>query len=217
MHPLGCPLLLTLIWKVGGLTEVLLIVLTDRKTPGRPVCSWSSSALLPVVREVDWTAGAACGSGTQSGAVRSKRTLQLFLDPTSFTATTSNNSKYVCVHYTAESRQYQWLKPLFANVVVCIVLQHCSHCIDLCILSGATPSGPSSILTAETPIQKGANALGNEAVSVIPCGLPSGIVLPAYQILVYATIGYNIYYVYMQVSKTLLTSPSTSTHWVEQQ
>ena len=139
---------------------------------GRPFCSWSPGALLSVVCKVDWTAGAACGSGTQSGAVRSKRTLQLFLDPTSFTATTSNNSKYVFT----KCRQYQWLKPLFANVVVCIVLQHCSHCIDLCILSGATPSGPPSIITTETPIQKGTNALGNEAVSVIPCGLPSGIV-----------------------------------------
>ena len=98
MHPLGCPLLLTLIWKVGGLTEVLLIALTDRKTPGRPVCSWSSSALLPVVCEVDWTAEAACGAGAQSGLAGSKRTVQFLLDPTSFRATTTTTTKCVFIH-----------------------------------------------------------------------------------------------------------------------
>ena len=77
------------------ITRLMFSVYSDHKVSGRPFCSWSPGALLSVVCKVDRTAGAACGSGTQSGAVRSKRTLQLFLDPTSFTATTSNNSKYV--------------------------------------------------------------------------------------------------------------------------
>ena len=70
---------------------------SDHKVSGRPFGSWSPGALLSVVCKVDWTAGAACGAGTQRGAVRSKRTLQLYLDSTSFTATTSNNSEYVFI------------------------------------------------------------------------------------------------------------------------
>ena len=61
----------------------------DHFVPGRLVPFCQLHAKL--------TGQAACGAGTQGGAVRSKRTLQLFLDSTSFTATTSNNSEYVFI------------------------------------------------------------------------------------------------------------------------
>ena len=74
-----------------------IIFSIDLKTSGGPICSWTSSALLSVVREVDWTAGVACGAGAQGGAAGSKRTVRLLLDPTSFTATTTITSKYVFI------------------------------------------------------------------------------------------------------------------------
>jgi len=81
--------------------------LSDHKASGRPVCSWSSSALLPVGCKVDWAATAACGSHAQSEAAGSKRAIQFHLDPTSLTATnitsstaTTITSRYVLVHCT---------------------------------------------------------------------------------------------------------------------
>ena len=71
-------------------SESLYFIHTDHKTAGRPVCSRPTSALLPVVCEVDWTAGATCGAGAQGGAAGSKRTFQLLPDSTScITAITS--------------------------------------------------------------------------------------------------------------------------------
>jgi len=74
----------------------------DHKTAGRPVCSWLSGVLLSVACEVDWTAGAACGAIAQSEATRSKGTLQLLLDPTSFSVTTTNTSRYVLMHCSSK-------------------------------------------------------------------------------------------------------------------
>ena len=74
--------------------SVLYDLFSDHKTPGGPVCSWSSSALLSVVREVDRTAGAACGAGAQGGAAGSKGTLQLLLDST-FSTTNTTSRLYI--------------------------------------------------------------------------------------------------------------------------
>jgi len=54
-----------------------------------------SGALLSVACEVEWTAGAACGACPQSGAARSKGTIQLLLDPSAFSGITDTTSKYV--------------------------------------------------------------------------------------------------------------------------
>jgi len=71
---------------------------SDHEAPGRPVCFWSSSALLSVACKVDWTA--ACRATAQSAAARSKGPLQFLLHPTSFIATTTNTSRYVFIHYS---------------------------------------------------------------------------------------------------------------------
>ena len=63
-----------------GMVVYRMICVSDYKAPGRPVCSWSSSALLSAIREVDWRAGAACGAGAQGGAARSKGTLRFLHD-----------------------------------------------------------------------------------------------------------------------------------------
>ena len=73
---------------------------SDHEAPGRPVCFWSSSALLSVACKVDRTA-AACRATAQSAAARSKGTLQFRLHPTSFTATTTNTSRYAYIHYSS--------------------------------------------------------------------------------------------------------------------
>jgi len=71
-------------------SESSYFIYTDYKTAGRPICSRATSALLPVVCEVDRAAGATCGAGAQGEAAGSKRTLQLLPDSTScITAITS--------------------------------------------------------------------------------------------------------------------------------
>jgi len=61
--------------------------LADHKKPSGSVCTWWPCAFLLAVFEVDWTAGAACGTGAQSKATGGKGAQQLLLDETSSTAT----------------------------------------------------------------------------------------------------------------------------------
>ena len=77
-----------------AVTRLMSFLYSDHKVSGRP---FVPGRLVPSCQlYAKLTGQAACGAGTQSGAVRSKRTLQLFLDSTSFTATTSN-SEYVFI------------------------------------------------------------------------------------------------------------------------
>ena len=77
-----------------------MICVSDCKAPGRPVCSWWSSALLSVACGVDWTAGTACGAGAQSEAARSRGTLQFLHDSNS----TTSRLRTVIVAYCSAQR-----------------------------------------------------------------------------------------------------------------
>ena len=75
-----------------AIIQNVAILPPDHEAPGWSVCSWTMGALLPAVREVDWTAGAACGAGTQSEAGGGKGTLQLLLHPVTCIVTTYTRS-----------------------------------------------------------------------------------------------------------------------------